>query len=117
MRKGLGAAFVVMLGLDTLGAFAGAAGGRPFLPPPRMYLATWMLYGILGAVAGIGPRVAQFASRLGWLIVLGALLGKYGSVLVGAVNRTAQLTTPTDPSSQLGVAGAAGLSSKERLNP
>jgi hypothetical protein len=96
MRSGLGSAFTFMLGLDTLGAFAGAPGTGPFLPPPRMYLATWVLYSLLGFLAGVGPRAARFATRLGWLIVLGAMLGKYGRLFIAALNRTAQTVAPTD---------------------
>lgn len=96
MRRGLGAAFTFMLALDTIGAVVGAGTDRPFLPPPRMYLATWVLYAILGIVAGLGPAAARFATRLGWLIVLGALLGNYGKVFLAAVNATAH--TVAEPS-------------------
>lgn len=94
--KGLGGAFLFMLGLDTLGAVAGSGTGQPFLPPPRMYLATWVLFALLGLAAGFGPRVARLASRLGWVIVLGALLGKYGPIFIGALNRTANVVAAPD---------------------
>jgi len=89
VKRGLGTAFTFMLVLDTLGAVVGAGTSRPFLPPPRMYLATWVLYAILGLVSGFGPGAARFATRLGWVIVLGALLGNYGKVFLSAVNATA----------------------------
>lgn len=96
MRRGLGAAFLFMLALDTLGAVMGAGTLKPFLPPPRMYLATWLLFALLGFAASVGPRAARFASRLGWLIVLGALLGKYGPIVVNSSNTTANLVASPD---------------------
>lgn len=85
-----------MLGLDTLGALAGSGTGEPFLPPPRMYLATWILFALLGLVAGAGPRAARLASRLGWVSVLAALLGKYGPIFIGALNQGAGLVASPD---------------------
>jgi hypothetical protein len=96
VSRGLGGAFLFMLALDTLGALAGAGTGKPFLPPPRMYLATWVLFALLGLVASTGPRAARFAGRLAWVTVLGALLGKYGPLFIGALNKGANLVASPD---------------------
>ncbi len=76
--KTLAASFMAMLFVDTIGALD-PFGGKVYLPSPRVYLATFLLWGILGLVAlfGAGPkRLARGAALL--TLVSAAVLGPFG---------------------------------------
>ena len=89
--KVLAVTFVLMIFLDTLGAIQTL--GKVQLPSPRRYLATFLLWGILGLVAGLHPRAARASSQLSILVTLTALVlgqgGRTAAKLTGFLDRTA----------------------------
>lgn len=90
--KVLAVTFVGMLFVDTLGAITQA--GKAQLPSPRRYLATFLLWGILGMVAATSPRAARASAQLALLVLTtAAVAGPFGKRLVGFLNKTAHLTS------------------------
>lgn len=80
--KVLASTLLAMLFVDTMGA-VDPFGGKVYLPSPRQYLATWLLWGIFGIVAGFGPRAAQLAGRLSIVtLITAAVVGPFGAKAV-----------------------------------
>ena len=92
----LAATFVGMLFVDTIGA-VDPFGGKVYLPSPRVYLATFLLWGMLGFMAGFGPRASRLAGRLGSLTLLTAMVvGPFGPKAVAFLNGTASAFPATE---------------------
>jgi hypothetical protein len=66
------------IAVETIGA-VDPFGGKVKLPSPRQYLATLVLWFVLGLAASVGPRTARAAGQLSVLVLLTMLLGKYRS--------------------------------------
>jgi hypothetical protein len=81
--KSLAATFLAMLFVDTIGA-VDPFGGRVYLPSPRVYLATFLLWGVLGIAAGFGDNAARVAGRLSSVVLLtAAVVGPFGKKAIG----------------------------------
>lgn len=93
--KTLAATFVAMLFVDTIGGID----QRHPLPSPRRYLATFLLWGLLGLVVGFGERAARLAGRLSAVVLLTAVVvGPFGKRAVGLIqNVTATTQEGTTP--------------------
>jgi hypothetical protein len=87
--KSLAATFVAMLFVDTIGA-VDPFGGKVYLPSPRNYLATFLLWGLLGLMAGFGDNAARLAGRISALVLLtAAVIGPFGKKAVAFVEGVA----------------------------
>ena len=87
--KTLAATFVAMCFVDTIGALD-PFGGKVYLPSPRTYVATWLLWGCLGILAGFGARASRLAGRIAAVVLLtAAVVGPFGSKAVGFLSATA----------------------------
>lgn len=96
--KTLASTFTAMLFVDTIGA-VDPFGGKVYLPSPRQYLATFLLWGIFGLMAGFGSRAARLAGRLSALTLLtAAVVGPFG----GKAIRFLEGSTAFFPASQGG---------------
>jgi hypothetical protein len=73
------------IAVETIGA-VDPFGGKVKLPSPRQYLATLVLWFVLGLAASVGPRTARAAGQLSVLVLLTMLLGKYGHKVVSFLN-------------------------------
>lgn len=94
--KPLAATFLAMLFVDTIGSFSPFADRPTFLPPPRAYLATFLLWGILGLVAGFGDNAARLAGRISTLVlVTAAVVGPFGKRAVGFIEGATQALPAT----------------------
>jgi hypothetical protein len=92
--KSLAASFLAMLFVDTIGAVDPFAGTPTYLPSPRSYLATFLLWGLLGLVAGFGDSAARLAGRTGAVVLLtAAVIGPFGRKAVGFVEGVATATS------------------------
>jgi hypothetical protein len=88
--KTLAATFCAMLFVDTIGAID-PFGGKVYLPSPRHYLATFLLWGLLGLVAGVGDRASRLAGRLSAVVLLSAaVLGPFGKKAIAFLNAAAK---------------------------
>jgi hypothetical protein len=88
--KALAATFLAMLFVDTIGAIDPYK-GRVYLPSPRVYVATFLLWGVLGVVAGFGEHASRLAGRIGAVVLLVAtVIGPFGKKAVGFVNATSK---------------------------
>lgn len=93
--KSLAASFVAMLFVDTIGAIDPFGPGKVFLPSPRRYLATFLLWGLLGIVSGFGPNAARVSGRLAGVVLLAAaVLGPFGKKFLAFVQGAAAVTAP-----------------------
>lgn len=93
--KSLAATFLAMLFVDTIGAIDPFGPAKVFLPSPRHYLATFLLWGLLGIVAGFGENAARVAGRLSSVVLLAAaVLGPFGKKFVAFVEGASALTAP-----------------------
>lgn len=94
--KSLAASFVAMLFVDTLGGvdpFGKHSKVPSFLPSPRHYLATFLLWGLLGLVAGFGPNAARLAGRIGLVVLItAAVVGPFGKRAVGFIETVTATT-------------------------
>jgi hypothetical protein len=79
------------IAVETIGA-VDPFGGKVKLPSPRQYIATVVLWFVLGLVASVGPRAARAAWQLSALVLLTMLIGKYGSKVVAFLNTAAGAT-------------------------
>lgn len=87
--KILAITFIAALALRTLGALD-PFGGKVYLPSPRGYVATWLLWFVLGLAAAVGPRASRLAGQLSALVVLTMLVtGSSGRKLVSFLNASA----------------------------
>lgn len=87
--KALAATFLAKIFVDTIGAID-PFGGKVYLPSPARYMATFLLWGILGIVAGFGPNAARVAGRIGAVTLLAAaVLGPFGAKAVGFLETVA----------------------------
>lgn len=90
--KVLAATFAAALFIDTLGGIRPAQG--IYLPAPARYLATFLLWGLLGLASVFGPRAARAAAQLSLLVLLtSAVIGPAGRRLVSFLNTTSALTS------------------------
>jgi hypothetical protein len=93
-QRVLGATMSGALAVQTIAAVA-PFGGGVYLPPPRVYVAIWTLWGLLGLVAGLGARAERLAGRFSLLVLLSmAVLGPFGRkavTFIDTVARTASL--------------------------
>lgn len=86
--KLLATTFFAMLAVDTIGA-VDPFGGKVYLPSPRQYLATFLLWGIMGLAAGVSDNAARLAGRLSLLMLLTAtVIGPFGRKAVRFLNAT-----------------------------
>lgn len=84
--KTLAGTFMAMLFVDTIGALD-PFGGKVYLPSPRAYMATFLLWGILGVVSAFGAGAAQFARGASVLTLLtAAVVGPFGRKAVTFLN-------------------------------
>ena len=80
--KALAASFLAMIFVDTVGALD-PFGGKVYLPAPRAYVATFLLWGLLGILAGFGENASRLAGRIGAVTLLtAAVLGPFGKKAV-----------------------------------
>ena len=76
------------LTIETVGALDPFGPEKVQLPSPRTYVATLVVWWVLGLVAGIGPSATRAASALGWLVVLLRLVTPpFGPKVLRSVNR------------------------------
>ncbi len=95
-QKTLGAPLTASLFVQTVGAID-PRGGAVTLPSPAQYVATWVVWGVLGLVAGLGDRAARFASQMSVLILTTMVVGgPFGQKAVAFFNSVARLY-PTNP--------------------
>lgn len=86
--KALAATFLAMIFVDTIGALD-PFGGKVYMPAPRAYAATGLLWGILGIVSGFGPSAARLSGRIASVVLLtAAVIGPFGRKAVGFVTAT-----------------------------
>lgn len=84
--KTLASTFLAMLFVDTIGAID-PFGGKVYLPSPRVYLATFLLWGIFGLAAGFGAGAAQLARGASVLtLITAAVIGPFGRKAVTFLN-------------------------------
>lgn len=92
----LASTFLAKLFVDTIGSLD-PFGGKVYLPSPRAYLATLLLWGLLGVVAGFGQGAARLAGRLALLVLLtAAVLGPFGKKFVSFLEAAAHYTAPQE---------------------
>lgn len=89
-QKTLGATLSASLFVQTVAAVSGE-GGEATLPSPSQYVATWVVWGVLGFVASLGERAARFAAQFSVLILLTMIVtGPFGPKAVGFFNAIAR---------------------------
>jgi hypothetical protein len=77
-QKTLAATMTAALAVEAVAATS-PFGGKVYLPPPRVFLAIWLLWFILGLVAATGPRLARLAGQFSLLLLLTmAVVGPFG---------------------------------------
>ena len=85
----LGATLLAAIAVETIGA-VDPFHGRSQMPSPRRYIATILLWFVLGLVAQIGERAARMAGQLAALIVVTmTVLGPFGARAVRFLNQAA----------------------------
>jgi peptidoglycan/LPS O-acetylase OafA/YrhL len=88
-ERRLGATLLAAIALETIGAVDPFT-GRSQMPSPARYVATIVLWFVLGLAAQLGERMARVAGQLATLIVLTmAVLGPFGKRAVDFLNRVA----------------------------
>lgn len=93
-KKTLAVTELGTLTVQTVGAFD-PYGGETYLPPPRAYLAVWVLWGILGGLAELGGAWARWAANLSILVFLTSMvLGRFGPKAVAFLERVAGASGP-----------------------
>lgn len=96
--KTLAATFLAKLFVDTIGAID-PFGGRIYLPAPARYLATFLLWGVLGIASGFGPNASRVAGRLSAVVLLAAMvLGPFGAKAISFL-KTASALYPSSEGS------------------
>jgi hypothetical protein len=94
--KTLASTFMAMLFVDTIGAVS-PFGGKVYLPSPRQYLATFLLWGIYGVLAGFGDRTARLAGRLSVVtLITAAVVGPFGRKAVAFLEGSTAFFPATD---------------------
>lgn len=84
--KLLSATFIAKLFVDAIGAID-PFGGNVYLPSPRKFLATFMLWGLFGFAAAFGRGASVLAGRLSVVVLLTAIvIGPFGGKLVAFLN-------------------------------
>lgn len=84
--KALAASFLAMIFVDTIGALD-PFGGKVYLPAPRAYVATFLLWGLLGIVAGFGDHASRLAGRVGAVVLLtSAVVGPFGKKAIAFIS-------------------------------
>ena len=74
----LGTTFTAALAVQTIGAID-PAGGPVALPSPRRYVATFVVWFVLGLAADFGGRAARAAATFSGLVLLTMLVvGPFG---------------------------------------
>jgi hypothetical protein len=101
-EKTLSATMLAAIAVQTIGALD-PYGGKKYLPSPRRYVATLLLWGILGLAAQTGPNAAKFSVRLALLVLLTMFfVGPFASKAVAFLNKVAQAFPSVPPSEQVG---------------
>lgn len=92
----LQASFWVMIILQTIGSVDAPGRGPRKMPSPRAYAAIIVTWGILQLISdGGGERAGRAAKAMAWMIVLvGMVLGPFGSALVNLLNSVAGSVAP-----------------------
>lgn len=76
--KTLAATFVAKIFVDAIGGLD-PFGGKVYLPSPARFMATFLLWSVLGVVAGVGPNASRIAGRIAAITLLAAaVLGPFG---------------------------------------
>lgn len=93
----LQASFWAMVILQTLGSVDAPGRGPRKMPAPRAYAAIIVAWGVLQLVADSGgERAGRAAKAVAWVIVLvGMVLGPFGSSLISLFNSVATSVAPT----------------------
>ena len=87
----LATTFFAMLLVDTIGA-VDPFGGKVYLPSPRQYLATFLLWTIFGIGAGFGPNASRYVGRLSVVVLMtAAFVGPFGRKAVRFLNDLQQI--------------------------
>lgn len=96
-NRSLSSSFLLMLLLQTVGSVDMPGHGGRKLPAPRAYMAIIIAWGVLQLIADSGRERA--AATVGWILLLtGAVVGPFGSKIVGLFNAVAPPVNP--PTSQ-----------------
>lgn len=67
-QKLLGTTLTGALAVETIGAID-PFGGKTFLPSPRRYAATWVVWFVLGMIAAGGGKAADMAGQFSVLVL------------------------------------------------
>jgi hypothetical protein len=106
--KLLAATFLAQLAILTVGA-VDPFGGKVYLPSPRRYVATWLLWFVLGLLSVLGDGVKKAAGRLAALVVLATLLsetiGKKAVTFLDGVASAFPAEQPSDIASSIAPGG------------
>lgn len=96
-QKTLGATLTMSLFVQTVAAVDPQGDGGVSLPSPAQYVATWVVWGVLGFVASLGERAARFAAQLSVLILTTMVVGgSFGRKAVSFLESIARLY-PANP--------------------
>ena len=95
-RGSLQSSFWLMIALQTIGSVDMPGRGARKMPSPRAYASIIITWGILQIIADSGGERAGRATRVtAWVIVLvGMVLGSFGTTLVNFLNNTATSLAP-----------------------
>lgn len=82
--KLLATTLVAALAVETIGAVDPFGPGKVYLPAPRRYLATWLLWFVLGLASATGAAGTRLAGHLSLLVLLTmVVIGPFGRKVIG----------------------------------
>lgn len=117
-QKTLGATLSAALAVNTIGAIDPFGGSKVYLPAPRSYAATWIVWWVLGLVASAGPQPARLAGRFSFLVLLAmAMLGPFGAKAVAAFESLAGMYGPGGSATAAGSLSSSSGSSGSASAP
>jgi hypothetical protein len=99
-EKRLAATHAAALAVQTVGALDPFGKGKVALPSPRVYVAIFVLWSLLGLVAQGSERLARAAANLSVLVLLtAAVMGPFGAKLTGFLQFSARNFPAQEPGS------------------
>ncbi len=107
-QKLLGSTLTAALAVETVGAIDPYA-GRVYLPSPRTYLATWIVWFVLGVIASAGGRTARTAGQFSIVVLLTMMMGPFGQKAIALVKKLGDFFSTQNTGKASGPASPPGV--------
>lgn len=111
-QKLLGTTLTGALAIETIGAID-PFGGQTYLPSPRRYAATWVVWFVLGMIAAAGGKAADMAGQFSVLVLTTMIfVGPFGKKAItffrGVASGVGSAPAQTTPAAPPGTAHRPG---------